>query len=95
MLVRATLSLSSLLLLATFDAIAPTRTWASDSLRAYLQQVIALNFWSGVVAAELGRVRVNESNEQSWVGSSLTRPELPFSCVNPRRWLPDCDSTAP
>jgi len=80
---------------ADFDAIAPTRTWASDSLRAYLQQVIALNFWSGVVAAELGRVRVNESNEQSWVGSSLTRPELPFSCVNPRRWLPDCDSTAP
>jgi len=72
---------------ADFDAIAPSRTWASDSLRAYLQQVIALNYWSGVVAAELQRVRVNASNEVSMVGASLSRPVgLPFSCVNPSRW---------
>jgi len=69
-----------------FEASAATRTWSANTLRKYLYQVIALNFWAGMMAAEIQRISVNTSKISSFAGVLAPTSGIPLSYVPIRQW---------
>ena len=69
-----------------FEASATTRTWSANTLRKYLYQIIGINFWAGMMAAENQRTSVNTSKISSIASALSPTSVIPFSCVPIRQW---------
>jgi len=69
-----------------FEASATTRTWSANTLRKYLYQIIGINFWAGMMAAENQRTSVNTRKISSIASALSPTSVIPFSCVPIRQW---------